>query len=197
MQIRDIHNPWRDKWQTALFRDAMFFVEVDTRTSGRRVALHQYPKRNVPYAEDMGRSAYRFIVQGYLIGPAYLDLKDNLIAALEKDGPGWLRLPLPFQSSDQYVMVMSYSVAQARERGGYCQVEMDFAEYGDPSYRAIISTTEEINKSATNVENDAIGPRLPTTNISAPADNAAVDAAAPYAQTYQDAGISNVTPDLA
>ena len=43
-----------------------------------------------PYAEDMGRTANRFIVQGYLIGPNYLDLRDALITALEQDGPGIL-----------------------------------------------------------------------------------------------------------
>lgn len=196
MQIRDLHNPWRDKWQTALFRDAMFFVETDTRMSGRRVAMHQYPKRNVPYAEDMGRTNYRFIVQGYVIGPAYLDLRDNLITALEKDGPGWLRLPLPYQMADQYVMVQSYSVTEARERGGFCTVEMDFLEYGDPSYRSVISTTEEINKSATDVENNEIGPQLNQIGPQQPVDPEKIDAAAPYAQTYQDAGITNVSPNL-
>src|SRR4051812_45354637 len=128
MRIRDIHNPWRDKWQTATFRGATFFVETDVRGGGRRVALHQYPKRNTPYAEDMGHTANRFIVHGYLIGPDYLDLKNSLIDALEKDGPGMLRLPLPYQMADVNVMVQAYSITEARERGGACAVEMDFVE---------------------------------------------------------------------
>ena len=180
MQIREVKNaPWRDKWQTALFRDATFFVETNARAGGRRVALHQYPKRNVPYAEDMGRTANRFVVQGYLIGPAYLDLKDNLIEALEKDGPGWLRLPLPYKMSDVQVMVMSYSVTEARERGAYCVFEMDFIEYGDPEDRETVSTVETINSTATKMEDTLIGPISPDT----------VYPAAPYAQTYQSANI--------
>jgi hypothetical protein len=203
--IRKVKNPWRDKWQTALFRDAMFFVETDARTGGRRVALHQYPKRNTPYAEDMGRSANKFVVQGYLIGPVYLDLKDNLVTALEKDGPGWLRLPLPFQMSDQYVMVMSYSVTQAREKGGFCAIDMEFVEYGDPAYRQVVSTTDEINKSATNLEDNTIGPKLNTigpqqpapgdailTDTSVPGDAILTDTA-PYAQIYSDAILTDTS----
>lgn len=158
--IRDFHNPWRDKYKQARFRDALFFVETGGRGGGRRVALHQYPKRNTPYAEDMGRTANRFLVQGYLIGPNYLDLKDALIDALEADGPGMLRLPLPYKMSDVQVMVQSYSVTEAREKGGFCTIDMDFVEYGDPVWRDTVSTTGEIQKSANAVEDSVIGNEL-------------------------------------
>ena len=163
MQIRDIHTPWRDKWQQATFRGMLFYVEVGSMAGGRRVALHQYPKRSVPYAEDMGRQGNRFTVQGYLIGPVYLQLKDNLITALEKDGPGMLRLPTPYQSKDVNVMVMGYTVAEARERGGFCTVEMEFVEYGNPDYRLTISTPSQIEQSAANAESQLIGPPAPQT----------------------------------
>lgn len=171
--IRDFHNPWRDKYKQAQFRSATFFVESGGRGGGRRVALHQYPKRNVPYAEDMGRTANRFLVQGYLIGPDYLDAKDALIDALEADGPGMLRLPLPYKMSDVNVMVQSYSISETREKGGFCTIDMDFVEYGDPVWRANVSTTGEIQKSADNVEQTVIGNALKGT------------AAVPYAKVYQ------------
>jgi hypothetical protein len=158
MKIKDIKNPWRDRYQEAAFRNVQFFVETDARQGGRRVALHEYPKRNTPYAEDMGRKALRFLVQGYLIGPKYWDQKNRLIEALEKDGPGMLRLPLPYQMQDVKVMVMSYAVTEARERGGFCTVEMDFAEYGDPQYRQQISTSGQIEDSAFKLEDQLIGP---------------------------------------
>jgi prophage DNA circulation protein len=68
MHITEIRNSWRSKWEQAQFRGAIFYVETDQRQSGRRVALHQYPKRNDPYAEDMGRAAIQITVQGYVIG---------------------------------------------------------------------------------------------------------------------------------
>ncbi|MCA1452833.1 DNA circularization N-terminal domain-containing protein [Bradyrhizobium sp. BRP22] len=184
--IRDIHNPWRDRFQRAKFRNAIFYVETEARGGGRRVALHQYPKRNTPYAEDMGRSANGFAVQGFLIGPNYLRDKDSLIEALEKDGPGWLRLPLPYQMADVEVMVQQYSITEARERGGFCTVEMTFVEYGDPVNRSTISTPGEIQKSANAVESSVIGP---------PALDTAQQIR-PYARAYAGANTSNSVPNL-
>ena len=158
MIIKQISNPWRDRYQEAAFRNAQFYVETDARSGGRRVALHEYPKRNTPYAEDMGRKALRFLIQGYLIGPNYWDQKNRLIDELEKDGPGQLRLPLPYQMQDVKVTVMSYTVTEAREKGGYCQVDMDFVEYGDPEFREQISTTGQIADSAFRLEDQRIGP---------------------------------------
>src|SRR5262245_21955657 len=123
MELREVPavGNWREDYVQAQFRDAIFFVETDSRSGGRRVAVHQYPKRNVPYAEDMGRTAVRITVQGYLISnwgrsPAadadtagrgrqgepidYRILKNNLIEALERDGPGWLRLPMQYLKQD-------------------------------------------------------------------------------------------------
>jgi hypothetical protein len=159
MSLKSKHpTPWRSKYQEAAFRGVQFFVETDARQGGRRVAMHEYPKRNTPYAEDMGRKAKRFLVQGYLIGLKYLEQKYRLVDALEKDGPGMLRLPLPYQMQDEKVMVMAYTVTEARERGGYCQVEMDFIEYGDPQYRQAISTTAQIEDKAFALEDQLIGP---------------------------------------
>ncbi|UQR66219.1 DNA circularization N-terminal domain-containing protein [Bradyrhizobium sp. C-145] len=156
--IRDIHNPWRDRYQTATFRGAMFHVETDHRQGGRRTVVHEYPKRNLPYAEDMGRSAIRFTVQGYLIGPDYLYRKDALITALEQDGPGTLRLPLPYQGQDMEVMVVQYSITESRERGGMCGVEMDFVEYGKPGFSDVsIVTQAAVTNAAAALERMVLG----------------------------------------
>jgi hypothetical protein len=106
----------------------------------------------------MGRKAKRFLVQGYLIGPKYWEQKNHLIEALEKDGPGLLRLPLPYQMHDVKVMVMAYTVTEAREKGGYAQLDMDFIEYGDPQYRQQISTAGQIEDKAFTLEDQLIGP---------------------------------------
>jgi prophage DNA circulation protein len=156
--ISDIRNPWRDRYQTASFRGAMFHVETEQRHGGHRAVVHEYPKRNMPYAEDMGRAAVRFAVQGYLIGPNYLDLKDALINALEQDGPGTLRLPLPYQGQDMEVMVINYGITESRERGGMCGVEMDFVEAGKPGFSDVsIVTQATVTKAAAALESAVIG----------------------------------------
>lgn len=159
MAIKDIRNPWRDRLRPAQFRGATFHVEVDTVAGGRRAIVHQYPKRNVPYSEDMGRSARRFAVNGYLIGPNYLLLRDILIAALERNGPGVLRLPFPVfddKAGDNLVMAGDFNIITQRDKGGYCEVEMQFSEYGKPGHTGPVEDTAgNVNKEASLAETTA------------------------------------------
>jgi hypothetical protein len=63
--------------------------------------------------------------------------------------------------SDVQVIVGPYTVTETRERGGMCGVEMDFVEYGDPSYRPTASTPGQIAKTANALDNAVIS--QPTT----------------------------------
>src|SRR5215471_15541205 len=104
--IRDVKTPWRDELLPASFRGAMFHVDSGSKESGRRIVVHEFPKRDVPYAEDMGRRALVFSVRGYCITYPfdaqsggllyrrdYRMARDALIAQLETGGPGVLQLP--------------------------------------------------------------------------------------------------------
>jgi hypothetical protein len=84
--IRDVHNPWRDALLPAMFDGCPFFVEAGSQSGGRRIVVHQFPKRDVPYSEDMGRRATEFQVRAYCIAfgsnvsqPDYYN--ENLIEA--------------------------------------------------------------------------------------------------------------------
>jgi hypothetical protein len=65
--IRDIHTPWRDALLPAMFDGVPFFCDTGVRETGRRAVVHEYPKRDTPYAEDMGRRAVQYSVRGYVI----------------------------------------------------------------------------------------------------------------------------------
>ena len=67
-----------------------YHVEQQARSGGRRVVLHEYPKRDTPYAEDMGRAATRYQISGYLIGPNYHLAKRALMAVLDSSTAGTL-----------------------------------------------------------------------------------------------------------
>src|SRR5262245_35721971 len=129
--IKDIRNPWRDKLAPAHFRGAYFHVEVGSRENGRRIVVHEFPKRDVPYAEDMGRRAFEFTVRGYCIayprdlaGPGlelyrrdYRVARNLLIEALEREGDGVLQLPLlPAMA----VVCQRYRVTEEQKLGGFC-----------------------------------------------------------------------------
>jgi prophage DNA circulation protein len=133
--IRDIHNVWRDNLVPASFRGVVFHVETSSRASGRRLVLHQYPKRNTPYAEDMGREAVKWTFSGYLILrdkgiPGNLLTQTNLlILALEADDAGLLIHP---SIGTMMVLCQTYSYTDNRQRGGFVQFDMTFVEAGAP-----------------------------------------------------------------
>ena len=138
-------NPWRDSWRQAMFRAVPFFVETDSRASGRRISLHEYPKRDIPYAEDMGQRAVRHQFTAYLVGPNYIRVRDALINACEIEGPGMLVHPLLGEFN---VVCDSYIVTESRERGGFCAFELSFTQAGLPGDSLISQATQDVVKDA-------------------------------------------------
>jgi len=170
-QISDIRNPWRDVLlsEPASFRGVIFHVESGGRSSGRRAALHEYPKRNDPYGEDMGRRARRFSFSGYLVyrprksyetNPLlydYVQQRQRLYNALEQDDAGKLIHPV-FAPGGMLVLCETYSMTESRERGGYTQFDMQFVEAGTAvsSLGVAINTKSNVATTATTAEQSAI-----------------------------------------
>ena len=169
-QISDIRNPWRDilLGEPASFRGIIFNVETGARSSGRRGVVHEYPKRNDPYAEDMGRMARRFQFSGYLIyrpgNPIYeyTSQRKKLYEALESDDIGRLVHPV-FVPGGMQALCERYSMTEARERGGYTTFEMQFVEAGAAvnSGGSSVNTKATIGVSSANVDKTALG-MMPT-----------------------------------
>ena len=141
--IKDIHLPFRDALLQASFRGAPFFCEANSKDTGRRLVVHEFPKKDIPYAEDMGRRAKGFTIRAYCITyPLTLDgdkgqlynidyrvPRDALIIALEARGPGTLVLPtLPREQ----VCCTRYRLTEEDRFGGFCVFDIEFVEYGLP-----------------------------------------------------------------
>jgi prophage DNA circulation protein len=157
--ITDIRNPWRDALLQASFRAATFHVEAGSKENGRRIVMHEFPKRDLPYAEDMGRRAKTFTVRAYCIAfpkdlqgfPLYREdyriPRNILLSALEALGPGRLQLPsLPAEN----VVVDHYRMTEEEKLGGYCVFDIDFKEFGlPPSYMTpALNTGAALNTAA-------------------------------------------------
>jgi prophage DNA circulation protein len=162
--IFEVPSAWRDGLMPARFRQAYFHCEMNARESGRRTVEHEFPKKTLPYAEDMGRRARDFTIRGYLVvyphdpnndDPIFRahrpnDLfqydyripRDALIDALELEGPGTLQLPT---QQEQIVVCTRYRLTEEDKTGGYCAIDMTFQEYGlDPLIMAAPANTETI-----------------------------------------------------
>ena len=62
--------------------------------AGRRTVLYEFPMRDVPATEDVGRSPRKYQVEGYLLGDDVLDKAQELADAFELPGPGELVHPI-------------------------------------------------------------------------------------------------------
>jgi len=139
--ILDISNTrWRDQLMPATFKGARFHCEVAGIQSGRRIVQHEFPKKELPYAEDMGRAAAVFTVRGYCIAYPfdedafyqrdYRQARNLLAQKLNEIGSGELQLPTyrPLQ-----VVCSQYQLTEEERFGGYCIFNMVFQEQGvDP-----------------------------------------------------------------
>lgn len=109
----------------ASFRGVPFFVETVDATTGRRLVVHEFPFRDDPFVENLGRRARKFRVDGYLLGDDYLVQKAALIDAIEAEGSGALVLPYyPLKRA----IGETAAVRESRAEGGFAIVSVEFCE---------------------------------------------------------------------
>ncbi|MFD1801263.1 DNA circularization protein [Mixta tenebrionis] len=137
---------WRDRLRDASFRGVPFSVEDDDASFGRRVQLHEYPNRDKPWAEDLGRAARRLTINAYVIGGDYADQRDRLIAAVETNGPGTLVHPQygEMQGSINGTVKVSHSSAEGR----MARISFEFVESGELTFPvAGMATAQRLDES--------------------------------------------------
>lgn len=134
---------WRDRLQQASFRGARFHVMDHDTAGGRRVANHEYPQRDKPYTEDLGRKQRQYTLTALVIGEHYMAARDNLIRELEKPGAGTLVHPWLGRLS---VVVNSYKVVESTREGGQARFTLNCVESGKkPAPSASRNTAREVS----------------------------------------------------
>ena len=114
----------------ASFRSVAFEVESHTESGGRRLVQHEYPLRDTPYAEDLGRKAGSWQVEAFLVRSRLTDYaasRDELRKALTAQGPGTLIHPY---LGELTVCVDGYTLKESTREGGYCTFSISFVEAG-------------------------------------------------------------------
>ena len=162
MTIFDIPNTkWRDELLPASFRGAQFHIDTGGIESGRRIVTHEFPKKELPWAEDMGRRAVTCEVRGYCIAyPFDVDrtglyqrdyrvARNALRVELDKGTPGVLQLPtLPPIT----VVCPRYRLTEESKAGGFCTFDMSFVELGEAPLQYVPNAAMNLQVMSSNMK---------------------------------------------
>jgi prophage DNA circulation protein len=137
---------WRDDLLPTSFRGVEFHYADISGEGGRRLSVSEFPLRDDPYVEDLGRAVRGFTVSGYVLGRDYGTDRDALISALEAKDPGTFQHPF---KGPLLVAVRRFHYRETKEEGGYCVFDIEFVEAGKaPSPTTLVSTADKVASSA-------------------------------------------------
>ena len=114
----------------ASFRGVPFEVTSSNLSIGRRTQTFEYPQRDDPFTEDMGRSKRTIRITAFVVGYDYIARMKRLIAACEKPGSG--RLIHPWLGSME--VTPTELSAPVFESNRVASVSLTFVESGKLQY---------------------------------------------------------------
>ena len=132
---------WRDKLRPASWRGVKFTVLDSEAVVGRRGVVHEYPLRDVPWVEDMGRRARTYTLTAVLVGSGYMTRRDELIAALEQPGAGTLVHPY---YGEIKAAVTDCRLRESTAEGGMVTILLQFVEAGQAVWPRPASSTADV-----------------------------------------------------
>jgi len=138
---------YRQKMQKGSFRGVPFRVKSQETELGRRVARHEYPGRDDPWPEDLGKKGRVHTLEMHIIGADYMAGRDAMIAALEKAGPA--ELVHPWLGRLQ-VQVEASRLRESTREGGMAIFSVSFLEAAPAKFpSASASTPAAVDSKAT------------------------------------------------
>lgn len=130
---------WRDELRPASFRGVPFLVDGSDQKLGRRAVQNEYPGRDDPYSEDMGRRAWGDTLQAFVLGDDHLQQAARLADALNQYGPG--ELVHPYIGTRQ-VQIGEVSLSHSSREGGKSTFSIEVMEAGPAQSPSIASNTD-------------------------------------------------------
>ncbi len=135
---------WFAQLQPASYKGVPFGVISGDIRFGRRNALHEYPYRDTVWVEDLGRSARRISLSGFIVengvstpGPVIAQ-RDKLIGKCEEVGGGELVHPT---MGRLMVSLMDASSRERRDLGRVFELDFTFIEAGKRSFPGVTPAT--------------------------------------------------------
>ncbi|WP_413594708.1 DNA circularization protein [Citrobacter youngae] len=145
---------WKDRLVDASFRGVAFKTEGEAAPVGRRVETHEYPNRDKPYTEDLGRVTFRPNITAYVIGDDCFDQRDRLIEALNKPGSG--TLVHPTYGELNVCVDGEIRVSTTSSEGRMVRFDLQFVEAGELEYPTAGAATANTLVSSCSALDDCI-----------------------------------------
>lgn len=130
---------WRDELRPGSFRGVPFLMESNNEDLGRRAVQTEYPGRDDPYPEDMGRKAWADSLKVFVVGEDHLQQAAALKAALNAFGPG--ELVHPYWGAMQ-VQIGKVSLSHSSREGGKSSFTIEVMEAGQQPTPSVIPVTD-------------------------------------------------------
>lgn len=144
-------------WQLSLlpasFKGVPFGVRAAGWRAGRRAVTHSYPFRDLPYTEDLGRTARALTFSGFVVGDDAGFQAGALLNACETKGAGELVHPIYGASQQQLLTV---ETEERWDNGRVVEFRFTFVEPGEVFYPNTAADTQAV----TAFQADAAQPKI-------------------------------------
>lgn len=119
----------RRRLKQASFRGVFFQMESHEFETGRRTVKNEYPERDQPFIDDLGRKSREFTLSAFVSGRFVQEERDKLIDACEEKGSGLLIHPY---YGTKEVSCTGCRVSESALETGIIYLELSFVESGEP-----------------------------------------------------------------
>ena len=142
-----------EKLRPASFREVPFSVTESTFTVG--IHVFEYPQRDKPFVEDLGKSAREITVTAVFAGADYISGMQKLLDAMEQEGSGVLIHPM--LGSMKVTPKESTKVTYSTKDCGYSFATLTFVESGDYVYpTSVVDTAAKVAAAASGLNAAAL-----------------------------------------
>jgi len=177
---------WSARLWPASYRGVPFYVETHAAPGRRRIVSHEFPMRDEPFHEDLGRGLRTFDVQGYVASDSALLQASALDAVLAAGGQGVLVLP---DVGPVTVRCTEWRRDHARDRLGYVAFSATFVREGAALGLVGVGLVAALvveAAAALGTIADRIGARLEVSGLPGAVRDAAVEGLRNVAVTLED-----------
>lgn len=147
--------PLADQLFPASFRGVPFDVRTSDIEIGRRTQAFEYPQRDKPFIEDLGRSARRIELEAVIVGADFIPRMNRLIAAMEAQGAG--TLVHPFLGEMTVTPQSTTRVGYDTNGLGVATATLSFIESGEYEFPGTVTDAASAIQSAANSIQSAAG----------------------------------------